>query len=684
MKYRGIVAHKLSAAAAAWALVCVVIVFATIARAQGLLPTRGLWVGFERRGWAAEYWNGQVIQQFNDFDSIVGHKVSDEVALQLDAMRGMGVNTISFPLVTADQDGDHSYPLCHNNPVGGFQWPQPTATELTNLGLFFDLVQSKGMKVILILTNTHMEEQPPANSQTWLGAILNVVKNHPALDLVVFYGDAHTIDTNGDGIPDSCGGQSEPPLWLGPSAVAASYVKWAISYAMSLGMPASKLSAASVVGNYFTDSQPPAGPDATDQHLWSPIVVMKSIFDSLNIPANQRVYALSFYEHSKCATAQSLPCTDSDAPTWAEETLRDVLLRVGRGPRIVAVEMGNLTPVDPVWSTSQGLESLIRLMSQYGTDGGSFWRWTSFVNSEDSDPTLAQPVKQRGTSFTYNPVKDVLQCYYTGQCTAPAPINFTTLANISTRGFVGTGDAVMIGGFIIGGSADRTVLVRAIGPSLSSPPINLANTLQDPTISLFASNGAKIISNDNWADASNAQSIPFGLRPGNNSESAVLLSLAPGAYTAIVSGVNGGTGIGLVEVFDLNAAVPGKLGNISTRALVETGDGVMIGGFIVSGPDNEKVVIRAIGPSLADPPFNLSNVLRDPSLALFNDQGQRIQFNDDWQSDQRDEIIATGLQPSNLAESAIVQILAPGNYTAIVNGVNSTTGIALVEVYGLN
>jgi hypothetical protein len=190
--------------------------------------------------------------------------------------------------------------------------------------------------------------------------------------------------------------------------------------------------------------------------------------------------------------------------------------------------------------------------------------------------------------------------------------------------------------------------------------------------------------NDNWTDASNASSIDPSLRPGNGAESAILTSLAPGAYTAIVRGTNNGTGIGLVEVFDLDPTAGSKLTNISTRGLVETGDGVLIGGFNVKGPDSEKVVIRAIGPSLADAPFNLSSVLQNPTMSLFNDQGGVIQSNDDWQSNQRDEIIATGLQPSNTAESVIVRTLLPGNYTAIVTGVNGTTGIALVEVYGLN
>jgi hypothetical protein len=203
-------------------------------------------------------------------------------------------------------------------------------------------------------------------------------------------------------------------------------------------------------------------------------------------------------------------------------------------------------------------------------------------------------------------------------------------------------------------------------------------------ISLFNSSGAKIISNDNWADAANAQSIPPALQPTNNLESAILISLAPGAYTAIVSGVNNGTGIGLIEVFDLDSNPVSKLSNISTRGLVETGDSVLIGGFVINSPSSDRVVVRAIGPSLANPPFNITNALQNPSLFLFDGNGNMFASNDDWRSTQQADLIAAGLQPSNDLESAIVTTLIPGNYTAIVRGVNGTTGVALVEVYGLN
>jgi len=265
-----------------------------------------------------------------------------------------------------------------------------------------------------------------------------------------------------------------------------------------------------------------------------------------------------------------------------------------------------------------------------------------------------------------------------------SPLVPTVLGNISTRGVAQTGNDVMIGGFIIGGTGNKSVLLRAIGPSLSNPPFNLANTLQNPTLSLFDGNGTMIAFNDDWGQAANAQSIPSNLQPSNSSESAILTSLPPGDYTAIVKGVNGGTGIGLVEVFDLDSTAGSRLTNISTRGLVETGDSVMIGGFVVNGPNSGEVVVRAIGPSLSSPPFNIVNALQNPSLFLFDANGNMFASNDDWRSTQQDEIIATGLQPSNDAESAIVITLTPGNYTAIVRGVNGTVGVALVEVYGLN
>lgn len=250
-----------------------------------------------------------------------------------------------------------------------------------------------------------------------------------------------------------------------------------------------------------------------------------------------------------------------------------------------------------------------------------------------------------------------------------------TLANISTRLRVGTGDNAMIGGFIITGTEPKTVIVRGIGPSLA-----MAGALADPVIEVYDGDGVLRGTNDNWNDAATRQEIiDSGLAPSNNLESALWGVINPGVYTVVVRGKNNGTGIGLFEVYDLDPSADSKLANISTRGFAETGDNIMIGGFILRGVDSQKVIIRALGPSL-----QLSGALANPTLELHDGNGALIVANDDWRSDQEAEIIATTIPPSNDFESAIVRTLVPGDYTAIVRGVNDTTGLALVEVYALN
>jgi uncharacterized delta-60 repeat protein len=252
----------------------------------------------------------------------------------------------------------------------------------------------------------------------------------------------------------------------------------------------------------------------------------------------------------------------------------------------------------------------------------------------------------------------------------------STLGNISTRLRVETGENVLIGGFIITGTQPKKVIIRAIGPSLP-----VAGALADPVLELRNSSGGLIASNDNWRSDQEAEIIATTIPPGNDLESAIVATLPANnsAYTAIVRGVNGSTGIGVVEAYDLDRAADSKLANISTRGLVQTEDNVLIGGLIVLGGNPLEVVVRAIGPSLA-----VSGALEDPTLELRNGNGVLIASNDNWRSDQEEEITATTIPPSNDLESAIVRSLAPGNYTAIVRGVNDTTGVALVEVYGLN
>lgn len=268
-----------------------------------------------------------------------------------------------------------------------------------------------------------------------------------------------------------------------------------------------------------------------------------------------------------------------------------------------------------------------------------------------------------------------------GNCGAVAPAPPATparLANLSTRGRVRTGDDVMIGGFIIGGSVAKTVVVRARGPSLSASGIT--NPLANPTLQLVrSSDQATIAVNDNWGSASNAGALSAsGFAPSHSSEAAILVSLPPGAYTAIVAGANGGTGVGLIEVFEVDRP-EAPLVNIATRGQVLTGNDVMIGGFVVQGSGPQTVVVRVRGPSLAA--YGISNPLANPVLQLFAGQTQ-IASNDDWQATANAaQILASGFAPSNPRESAIMVTLNPGAYTAIVTGAGGGTGIGIVEVF---
>ena len=254
--------------------------------------------------------------------------------------------------------------------------------------------------------------------------------------------------------------------------------------------------------------------------------------------------------------------------------------------------------------------------------------------------------------------------------------------NISTRLRVQTGDNVLIGGFIIDGTEAKEVIVRAIGPSLGD--FGVADPLANPILELHYPDGTTVVTNNNWRDTQEAEIMATGLAPNDELESAILATLDPGAYTAIVRGVNGGTGIGLVETYDLDQAVDSSLANISTRGLVETGDNVMIGGIIV-GPDQSpdgSILLRGIGPSLGD--FGIANPLADPTLELRDGNGVLIVSNDNWRSTQEAAIEDTGLAPNDDLEAAILATLASGSYTAILSGVGGTTGVGLVELYHLD
>ncbi len=252
------------------------------------------------------------------------------------------------------------------------------------------------------------------------------------------------------------------------------------------------------------------------------------------------------------------------------------------------------------------------------------------------------------------------------------------LGNISTRLQVGTNNDVLIAGFIVGGTGPKQLVLRALGPTLTQ--FGVTGALANPTLELRNSTGGLLAFNDNWAQAANAQSIPTNLRPPNSLESAILTNLNPGSYTAIERGINNTTGVGLVEGYDIAPGATSHLTNISTRGLVQTGNNVMIAGVIVQS-NNQAVVVRALGPTLAS--FGITNPLANPTLELHDVHGTLLASNDNWKSTQQTLITALGKALPNDLESAIVRTLAPGSYTAIVHGVNNTTGVALVEVYTL-
>jgi hypothetical protein len=256
------------------------------------------------------------------------------------------------------------------------------------------------------------------------------------------------------------------------------------------------------------------------------------------------------------------------------------------------------------------------------------------------------------------------------------------LLNISSRERVQAGDHVAIGGFIITGNGPKHVLVRAIGPSLTQ--FGVPNVLADPILELHGAPGFNTITNDNWRDdpAQEALIIASGIPPSNNLESAIDAALVPGNYTAVVSGHNNSAGVALVEVYDLDAGVPSKLANISTRAFVGTNENVVIAGFILgNGQGDASIVVRGIGPSLI--PVGVRDALADPTLELRNSDGALLLANNNWQDDpeQAAAITEAGLAPSNDLEAAMAGNLPPGLYTAVLAGVNNGTGIGLIEVY---
>jgi cyclophilin family peptidyl-prolyl cis-trans isomerase len=256
------------------------------------------------------------------------------------------------------------------------------------------------------------------------------------------------------------------------------------------------------------------------------------------------------------------------------------------------------------------------------------------------------------------------------------------LVQLSTRMEVGTGDNALIGGFIMRGPSPKRLMIRGIGPSSG-----LNGALADPVLELHDGSGAVIASNDNWGDAANKQDIiDTGIAPSSPNESAILITVPSDPnnafYTAVVRGANNTTGLGLVEVYDLDSGPGSTLLNISTRGRVDADPNALIGGFYLGGTESKRILVRAIGPSLAN--LNVPNFLANPILELRNEQGTLLEENDDWgSSPEQAEIQSSGVAPTNPKESAVLKTLSAGPYTAIVRGVNGTTGVGSVEVYQL-
>jgi len=243
----------------------------------------------------------------------------------------------------------------------------------------------------------------------------------------------------------------------------------------------------------------------------------------------------------------------------------------------------------------------------------------------------------------------------------------------------------MIGGFIITGNTPKSVLIRGLGPSLSN--FGLTGLLGDPVLELRGANGALLVQNDNWKDAQRSQIENTPFQPGDDNEAAIIASLPPAAYTAVLTGKNQTTGVGLLEIYDLDQAVDSQLANISTRGFVGGQNNVMIDGFILGGnpppAGNTRVAIRGLGPSLSQ--FGLNNPLANPTLELHDANGATLIANDNWTDDPASAALltASGLAPANSNESAIFTTLPPGQFTAILAGKNGGTGIGIIEVYNL-
>jgi cytochrome c peroxidase len=325
---------------------------------------------------------------------------------------------------------------------------------------------------------------------------------------------------------------------------------------------------------------------------------------------------------------------------------------------------GDNANLDPRLQRPGGAVQTLNLTAQQRLDLEAFLLTLS-GNALYTDPKWSDPFRADGTITLTN---------VPGASPAQA-------LNISTRLGVGTGDNVMIGGFIIKGNSSKSVLIRGLGPSLSN--LGLTGVLLDPVLELRGANGALLFQNDNWKDTQRTQIEGTIFQPPDDREPVIIASLPPAAYTAILTGKNQTTGIGLIEIYDRDQAADSELQNISTRGFVGAQSNVLIGGFILGGNNNARVVVRGLGPSLSQ--FGLTNLLADPTLELHDANGATLIANDNWADDSAaaNFLSANGLALANPQESAIFASLPAGQFTAILSGKNGGTGIGTIEIYNL-
>ena len=368
--------------------------------------------------------------------------------------------------------------------------------------------------------------------------------------------------------------------------------------------------------------------------------------------------------------------SDAAAPSWTFTTLEE---NIHQGPICVAADCTGTNRFSGdfisaiIDSSGAAHATWVRQDDAAGATSIRYQRIQSGPASTYTPPTC------NGTTPTPSPSATATPTPSPSPSPSPSgtPANLQ-LVNISGRSLIQTGDQIAIGGFIVQGQGTKRVIVRGIGPSLQ-----VADALQDPTLELRDANGGST-TNDNWRESPQANEIQqTGIPPKDDRESAIVASLPAGDYTAILRGVNNTSGIGLVEIYDLQSNNGAQLGNLSVRTDVQTGDNALIDGVIVQGGTPERVLFRGIGPELKDK--GVSGEMQDPMLELHDSNGMLMQANDNWRdAPNASDISATGLAPKDDREPAILLTLSPGSYTTILRGVDDTTGIALSEAYKLD